>query len=257
MTALRRCRRRALGRSRPCRAPRRPRELPVPDASCDRVVSTYVLDLLGPADGAAFVAEARRVLRARGLLALASLAPGRTPPARLVTAPLAGAVDLNPALLGGCRPLRLGALLDADESIVLGELPRHGLVPELGRAGRAPALSAVGLPAVDKGESRMDAQRVPPPRSRAGRVGRRLSRADRRLPGDEPGAAGRGGRRCCPPSRRCAREGLDDIVADLDRIVLPGITHWNHPGFLPTSPPTPTWPRCSPTWSPPASAPRA
>ena len=27
-------------------------------------------------------------------------------------------------------------------------------------------------------------------------------------------------------------EGLDDIVADLDRVVMPGITHWNHPGFL-------------------------
>ncbi len=27
-------------------------------------------------------------------------------------------------------------------------------------------------------------------------------------------------------------EGLDGIVADLDRIVLPGITHWNHPGWF-------------------------
>jgi len=27
-------------------------------------------------------------------------------------------------------------------------------------------------------------------------------------------------------------EGLSDIVADLDRVVMPGITHWNHPGFL-------------------------
>jgi aromatic-L-amino-acid decarboxylase len=26
--------------------------------------------------------------------------------------------------------------------------------------------------------------------------------------------------------------GLGDIVADLERIVMPGITHWNHPGFL-------------------------
>ena len=48
-------------------------------------MSTYVLDLLSPADAAAFVAEARRVLRPGGVLALASLAPGRTPPARLVT----------------------------------------------------------------------------------------------------------------------------------------------------------------------------
>lgn len=27
-------------------------------------------------------------------------------------------------------------------------------------------------------------------------------------------------------------EGLGDIVAQLDRVVLPGITHWNHPGFF-------------------------
>jgi aromatic-L-amino-acid/L-tryptophan decarboxylase len=27
-------------------------------------------------------------------------------------------------------------------------------------------------------------------------------------------------------------EGLDDIVADLERVVLPGITHWNHPGWF-------------------------
>jgi aromatic-L-amino-acid decarboxylase len=27
-------------------------------------------------------------------------------------------------------------------------------------------------------------------------------------------------------------EGLRDIVADLERVVLPGITHWNHPGWF-------------------------
>ncbi len=27
-------------------------------------------------------------------------------------------------------------------------------------------------------------------------------------------------------------EGLGDIVADLERVVLPGITHWNHPGWF-------------------------
>jgi aromatic-L-amino-acid decarboxylase len=32
-----------------------------------------------------------------------------------------------------------------------------------------------------------------------------------------------------PPQRA---EGLGDIVADLERVVMPGITHWNHPGFL-------------------------
>jgi len=97
--------------------------LPVPDASVDRVVSTYVLDLLSPADAAAFMAEARRVLRPGGLLAVASLAPGRTPPARLVTLLWQTLWRLNPALLGGCRPLRLGDLPDPDAWIVLARFP--------------------------------------------------------------------------------------------------------------------------------------
>ncbi len=89
--------------------------LPAADGSCDRVVSTYVLDLLGPADAQAFLAEAHRVLRPGGLLALASLAPGRTAPARFVTALWQALWRLNPALLGGCRPLTLAGLLDRDD----------------------------------------------------------------------------------------------------------------------------------------------
>ncbi|HST20435.1 MAG TPA: pyridoxal-dependent decarboxylase [Blastocatellia bacterium] len=27
-------------------------------------------------------------------------------------------------------------------------------------------------------------------------------------------------------------ESMEDILADLDRIILPGVTHWNHPGFF-------------------------
>lgn len=96
---------------------------PVANASCDRVVSTYVLDLLSPADGATFVAEARRVLRSGGLLALASLAPGRTTPARLVTHLWQALWRLNPALLGGCRPLSVSALLDPDEWTILADFP--------------------------------------------------------------------------------------------------------------------------------------
>lgn len=29
-----------------------------------------------------------------------------------------------------------------------------------------------------------------------------------------------------------AAESLDAIIADIDRVVMPGVTHWNHPGFL-------------------------
>jgi SAM-dependent methyltransferase len=87
-------------------------DLPVTAASADRLVSTYVLDLLSPADTARFLAEARRVLRPGGLLALASLTPGRTPAARALTTAWRGVWRLDPALMGGCRPVELAALLD-------------------------------------------------------------------------------------------------------------------------------------------------
>ena len=35
-----------------------------------------------------------------------------------------------------------------------------------------------------------------------------------------------------------AAEGLADVLADLDRIIMPGLTHWQHPaffGFFPAS----------------------
>lgn len=35
-----------------------------------------------------------------------------------------------------------------------------------------------------------------------------------------------------PKAPPAAAESLDDILADIDRIVVPGATHWNHPGFL-------------------------
>ncbi len=35
-----------------------------------------------------------------------------------------------------------------------------------------------------------------------------------------------------PKSPPAAAESLDAILADLDRVIMPGATHWNHPGFL-------------------------
>ena len=86
--------------------------LPAATASADRLVSTYVLDLLSPADTRRFLAEAHRVLRPGGLLALASLTPGRAPVARALTAAWRGVWRLDLALMGGCRPVELAALLD-------------------------------------------------------------------------------------------------------------------------------------------------
>jgi ubiquinone/menaquinone biosynthesis C-methylase UbiE len=97
--------------------------LPVPEAAADRVVGTYVLDLLSPADGAAFIAEARRALRPGGALVLASLSPGQTAPARVVTRLWQIVWAVNPAVLGGCRPLFLGGLLDPGSWDIVAHFP--------------------------------------------------------------------------------------------------------------------------------------
>lgn len=43
-------------------------------------------------------------------------------------------------------------------------------------------------------------------------------------------------------------EAMDEIFADFKSIVVPGITHWQHPSFLPTFLPIPVrpqyWRRC-------------
>lgn len=39
-------------------------------------------------------------------------------------------------------------------------------------------------------------------------------------------------RQTLPDSPPAQPESLDAILADLDRVVMPGVTHWNHPGFF-------------------------
>lgn len=97
-------------------------DLPVDDGSCDRVVSTYVLDLLSPEDAARLLAEARRVLRPGGLLALASLTPGQTALARGLTRAWRAVWSLDPALMGGCRPVTLTPLLSPEQWTVRARL---------------------------------------------------------------------------------------------------------------------------------------
>lgn len=86
---------------------------PLPDHSVDRVVSTYVLDLLSETDARQAIAEAFRVLKPDGRLCLVSLAYGVTFPSRLVCAVWQQLFRLHAPLVGGCRPIRLGRLLDA------------------------------------------------------------------------------------------------------------------------------------------------
>jgi ubiquinone/menaquinone biosynthesis C-methylase UbiE len=79
----------------------------VADASFDRVVSNYVLDLLSRADAISFVAEARRLLVPEGRLCLVSLTHGTTALSRGVTALWKCIYRLRPNLVGGCRPIEL------------------------------------------------------------------------------------------------------------------------------------------------------
>lgn len=82
-----------------------------PDASLDRFVATYVLDLLSEADIRAVVAEAHRVLAPGGRLGLAGLTHGRSLVARGVTWLWETVHHLNPVWVGGCRPLALAGLV--------------------------------------------------------------------------------------------------------------------------------------------------
>ena len=81
--------------------------LPLADDSADRVVSTYVLDLLSETDIESFFAEARRVLVTGGLLCLVGLTPGATPLSRVVSTAWSWVFRLRAKLVGGCRPMRL------------------------------------------------------------------------------------------------------------------------------------------------------
>lgn len=82
------------------------------DHSVDRVVSTYVLDLLPEADIRQVIAEAQRVLVPGGKLCLASLTVGVTFTSRMVATLWSGVFRINAAWVGGCRPLQLAGYLD-------------------------------------------------------------------------------------------------------------------------------------------------
>ncbi len=78
-----------------------------PDASVDRFISNYVLDLLSPDDIVMVLSEAHRLLKTDGLICLVSLTAGRTTLSRVVTRIWRCVHNRNPGLVGGCRPLEL------------------------------------------------------------------------------------------------------------------------------------------------------
>ena len=88
--------------------------LPCAPNGVDRVLTTYVLDLLSLADIEAFLNEAHRVLEPQGLLCAVSLTPGERGIARSVTRFWRYVYSKNPLRVGGCRPLQLALRLPAE-----------------------------------------------------------------------------------------------------------------------------------------------
>jgi len=88
--------------------------LALPDERFDRFLSTYVIDLLPEEEIAVVLTEARRLLTRGGLLCLASLTYGETALSRAVSALWTRVHARRPALLGGCRPVRLQEIVGSE-----------------------------------------------------------------------------------------------------------------------------------------------
>ncbi|MCG6872672.1 MAG: class I SAM-dependent methyltransferase [Gammaproteobacteria bacterium] len=85
---------------------------PLGNGSVDRVISTYVLDLLDEKRIRAVLDESLRVLSAGGLLCLIGLTHGAGPVSRIVSLAWKGIYRVRPTLVGGCRPISLRAFAD-------------------------------------------------------------------------------------------------------------------------------------------------
>jgi ubiquinone/menaquinone biosynthesis C-methylase UbiE len=85
---------------------------PLPDQSVDRIVSTYVLDLLSMEDIGLVFIEAHRVLTPEGKLSLISLTKGVTFLSRMVSFIWMTVFRLRASLVGGCRPIQLERYVD-------------------------------------------------------------------------------------------------------------------------------------------------
>jgi cyclopropane fatty-acyl-phospholipid synthase-like methyltransferase len=81
----------------------------------DRVVSTYVLDLLSAADIQQFLAQAHQALETGGLLCHAGLTEGTRPLTAIVSSAWRLVHRIQPKWVGGCRPLQLAGMLPHDQ----------------------------------------------------------------------------------------------------------------------------------------------
>jgi len=101
-----------------------------PDASFDRFVSTYVLDLLPERQIAAAIDEARRLLCPGGRLCVAGLTVGEGFTSSLVSRLWACVQAVQPTWVGGCRPIAVVDFMPTDGWRVLHrEVVRSWAIP--------------------------------------------------------------------------------------------------------------------------------
>jgi selT/selW/selH-like putative selenoprotein len=88
--------------------------LPFEDNRFDRLVATYLLDLLPQSSIHQVLSDAHRVLRPNGKLCIINSTEGSTPTTRIVASLWKHIYAVSPRLVGGCRPLRLSSFLEKD-----------------------------------------------------------------------------------------------------------------------------------------------
>jgi len=90
-------------------------QLPANSGTCDRFLSTYVLDLLSDDDIRLLIKEAHRVLSSGGFLAISSLTHGSKFVPRLIENAWVLFYSIRPRWVGGCRPISLLSYIDDSE----------------------------------------------------------------------------------------------------------------------------------------------
>lgn len=85
-----------------------------PDESADRIIATYLFDLLSPSHSKNLLGEMHRVLRPGGLICLAGLTRESDDGDMTIISQLWALIQRRwPWIVGGCRPVDLAAMLDA------------------------------------------------------------------------------------------------------------------------------------------------
>jgi len=91
--------------------------LPADDGSADRVLSTFVFDLLDADYARAVLDDLRRILTPDGRLCLATVTHGDRPFERGVSRAWTAVWRVAPQLVGGCRPISVSVVLGHDWQI--------------------------------------------------------------------------------------------------------------------------------------------